>query len=329
MQASASRRGPSRRELLSGSLALGGLALLGREDVARARSAPAAPARAAQSGTRLILLGTAGGPRLTRSRSSPAQVIVIGDIPYVVDCGSGVARQLVFAGVPLHTLRHVFITHHHSDHNADYGNLLYLAWIAGLRTPVDAHGPSPLAEMTALFLRMNAHDIDIRIADEARVPLQPLIRPHELAGPGVVLEDERVRVTAALVDHPPMVPAFAYRFDTVDRSIVLSGDTAASDNLIRLAAGADVLVHEVYDPAGAERLAARTPNPAVLLEHIAASHTTAEDVGRVARAAGVKTVVLSHFVPSEDPLMTDEVWRQGVQVHFDGDVIPGRDLLEV
>ena len=87
--------------------------------------------------TRLILLGTGGGPRPKKSVSAPAQVIIANDVPYVVDCGNGVARQLVLADVALLKLRHVFITHHHSDHNADYGNLLLMAWAAGLKTPVD------------------------------------------------------------------------------------------------------------------------------------------------------------------------------------------------
>ena len=92
---------------------------------------------AQSSKTRLILLGTGGGPRPRKVSSASAQVIVANDTAYVVDCGNGVARQLVFAGVPLPKLRHVFITHHHSDHNADYGNLIWLAWTAGLRTRVD------------------------------------------------------------------------------------------------------------------------------------------------------------------------------------------------
>jgi hypothetical protein len=104
--------------------------------------------------TRLILLGTAGGPRPRKLRSAPAQVIVANDTAYVVDCGDGVGRQLVLAGVPLRTLRHIFITHHHSDHNADYGNLILLAWTAGLRTRVDSWGPPPLEQMTRLFFEM-------------------------------------------------------------------------------------------------------------------------------------------------------------------------------
>jgi ribonuclease BN (tRNA processing enzyme) len=99
------------------------------------------PARARQgSRTRLILLGTGGGPRPRKLRSAPAQVILANDAAYVIDCGDGVARQLVLAGVPLARLRNVFIAHHHSDHNADYGNLILLAWTAGLRTQVDTWG---------------------------------------------------------------------------------------------------------------------------------------------------------------------------------------------
>ena len=107
--------------------------------------------------------------------SAPAQVIVVNGTPYVVDCGDGVARQLVAAGVSLPSLRHVFITHHHSDHNADYGTLLLLAWAAGLRTRVDTWGPPPIEKMTRLFLEMNDYDITTRIADEGRVPLAPLL----------------------------------------------------------------------------------------------------------------------------------------------------------
>ena len=170
--------------------------------------------------TRLILLGTGGGPRPRKISSASAQVIVSNDRAYVIDCGNGVARQLVFAGVPLANLRHVFITHHHSDHNADYGNLIWLAWTAGLRTRVDTWGPPPLKRMTRLFFEMNANDIETRIADEGRSPLVPLVHVHELVKAGPVMQDENLKVTAALVHHPPVVPSFGYRFDAADRSIV-------------------------------------------------------------------------------------------------------------
>jgi ribonuclease BN (tRNA processing enzyme) len=279
--------------------------------------------------TRLILLGTGGGPRPRKASSAPAQVIVINGTPYVVDCGDGVARQLVFADVPLPTLRHVFLTHHHSDHNADYGNLIWLAWAAGLRTRVDTWGPPPLEKMTRLFFEMNAPDIKMRIADEGRVPLVPLVHVHELNHNGEVMRDENVTVTAALVNHPPVVHAFSYRFDARDRSIVISGDTARSDNLVKLARGADVLVHTaVYLPA-LDRLVARVPNAASLKQSILAGQTSVEDAGRVAQAAGVKTLVLSHLVPADDPDVTDQMWVDAARVNFGGSIVVGKDLMEI
>lgn len=282
-----------------------------------------------QAGTKLILLGTGGGPRPRKASAGSAQVIVSNGLAYVVDCGDGVARQLAFAGVPLPSLRHVFVTHQHSDHTADYGNLILLAWTAGLRTQVDAWGPPPLERMTRLFFEMNAADIETRIANEGRVPLAPLVRVHELHAAGAVMADDTVTVTAALVDHPPVVPAFGYRFDARDRSIVISGDTAPSANLVKLAAGADVLVHSAMYPAAIDRLVARVPNAAALKASILAHQTSAEDAGRVAREAGVKTLVLSHFVPPDDPEVTEAMWLDAARRHFRGTVIVGRDLLEI
>ena len=279
--------------------------------------------------TRLILLGTAGGPRPRKSRSASAQVIIANDTPYVVDCGDGVARQLVLAGVPLATVRHIFITHHHSDHNADYGNLLLLAWTSGLRTRVDTWGPPPLERMTRLFFEMSAPDIAARIKDERRVRLERLVQVHELREPGVVVRDANVTVTAVLVHHPPMVPALAYRFDAADRSIVISGDTTRSDSLVRLARGADILVHEALYPEGIDRLVAGVGNVADLKRSILSHHTSVEDAGRVAQAAGVKTLVLSHLVPAEDPSITDQMWIDAARRWFRGQIIVGKDLLEL
>jgi ribonuclease BN (tRNA processing enzyme) len=305
-----------RRAILAGAAALAGAAWL--------------PIEAYQADrTRLILLGTGGGPRPRKASSASAQVIVARSTAYVVDCGNGVARQLVLAGVPLDTLRHVFITHHHSDHDADYGNLIWLAWAAGLRTRVDTWGPPPLAKMTRLFFEMNAYDIDTRIANEGRVPLVPLVNVHELSEGGPVMQDERVKVTAAVVHHPPVVPALAYRFDAADRSIVISGDTAPCDSLLKLAQGADVLVHSALYVPALDRLVARVPNAATLKQSIIAHQTSAEDAGRIAQAAGVKTLVLSHLVPAEDPEVTEQMWIDAARVHFRGPVIVGRDLLEI
>jgi ribonuclease BN (tRNA processing enzyme) len=215
-------------------------------------------ARSESERTRVILLGTGGGPRPRRASSAAAQVIVSNGAAYVVDCGDGVARQLVLAGVNLASLRHIFITHHHSDHNADYGNLIWLAWAAGLRNRVDTWGPPPLEKMTRLFFEMNAYDINTRIADEGRVSLAPLVHVHEFTEGGVILQNESMKVTAALVHHPPVTPAFGYRFDGRDRSIVISGDTTPSDNLVKLAQGADVLIHDAYYPPVSSRASSHT-----------------------------------------------------------------------
>jgi len=279
--------------------------------------------------SRLILLGTGGGPTPKAHRAAPAQAVVVDGRIYVVDCGNGVARQLALAGLELGDLAHVFVTHHHSDHNADVGNLMLLAWAADLSTPVAFHGPPPLARMMDQFLALNDYDIAIRTADEGRPPLAELIGVHEINADGVVLDDGRVRVTAALVEHPPVTPAFAFRFDCPDRSIVFSGDTRPCENLVRLARRADVLVHEVMHPPAVEQIAFAESNARTLRAHILASHTSSEDVGKIATAAGVKSLVLTHFVPGGDPSMTDEVWLSAVRPHFAGALIAGRDLMEL
>jgi ribonuclease BN (tRNA processing enzyme) len=286
--------------------------------------APRNRARASAGQTsRLILLGTAGGPTPKKTRSGPSQIIVIGDRGYVIDCGDGVARQMMAAGV-FRTLRHIFVTHHHSDHNADYGNLLLLSWGDALKTPVDTWGPPPLARMTRLFFAMSAEDLRVRERDEGRPPLRPLVHAHDIRRGGIVMRDDVVTVTCAVVDHPLVPLALAYRFDCPDRSIVISGDTRRSPNLIALAKGADVLVHEaLYLPA-----APGAPGSA-LRKHIVDSHTAVEEVGRVAAEAGVKTLVLSHFVPSENPPVTDAQWLEGARRHFDGQIVVGHDLLEL
>lgn len=300
-----------------------------REFLAAAAAFLAAPSLRRSDGTRLILLGTAGGPRPKADRAATSQAILVGGRVYVVDCGEGVPRQLVSAGVRLDALEKIFITHHHSDHNADYGNLLLLAWASGLKTPVEAYGPPPIERMTRLVFELNQFDIETRIEDEKRVPLAPLIRARDITASGLVVDDGRVRVRATRVFHPPIEIAFAYRFDTDDRSIVISGDTAFSKDLLELARGADVLVHEALYLPGIERTVERVGNAPGLLEHIVRSHTTVEDAARLASEAGVKTLVLSHLVPSDDPLVTEADWISAARPHFSGEIVLARDLLEI
>jgi ribonuclease BN (tRNA processing enzyme) len=297
-----------------------GASLVGAAALARAQTPE-------QPRTRLVLLGTAGGPAPKVGRAAPAQAVVGGDRSYLVDCGDGVARQLALAQLPIRQLRAIFITHQHSDHNAGYGPLWLLGWTAGLTT-VDAYGPPPLEKMTRLLFEAYAFDIETRIADEGRAPLAPLVRPHDITAGGEIFKDDRVKVTAAVNRHPPIEHSFAYRFDTADRSIVISGDTAYSEAVVALAKGADVLVHEALYRPYFERPDA--PQPRTVRQHIVASHTDVEDIGRVAAAAGVKQLVLSHFVPSDPPdAVTDAQWLTGVKTHYNGPVMLGRDLMEI
>jgi ribonuclease BN (tRNA processing enzyme) len=282
-----------------------------------------------KSGTRLILLGTKGGPRVGGDRSNPSTLLLINGVPYVVDCGAGTSRQLVAAGVPLSRLRYLFFTHLHSDHMLEYGPLVYNGWATGLRTRVDAYGPPPLKSATRAFWEYVKFDVDTRIEDEGRPDPRLLLVANEFDAPGIVMQNDDVRVTAAAVLHPPIKHAYAYRFDTRNRSIVISGDTNYAPALVELAKGADVLVHEVLYLPGLDRLLARVPNATTLRKHIVDSHTVPEDVGRVAAQAEVKTLVLSHFVPGDDPDITEQMWTEGVRKHFKGRIIVGKDLMEI
>jgi ribonuclease BN (tRNA processing enzyme) len=309
------RRVVSRRSFLETALALAATSPF-RRLTRTARQAP----------TRLVLLGTAGGPRPSALRAAPGYAVRIGDRTYLVDCGDGVSRQLALAKIPLSTLKAVFITHQHSDHNAGYGPLLSVGWTQ-LQPVVQVFGPPPLEQMTKLWFEMNAFDIELRVRDEQRRPLAGLVRARDVANDGPVYEDEWVRVRAAHNHHPPIEHSLAYRIDAADRSIVFSGDTTYSDGVVTLARSADVLVHEVYDREYVE--SGKGPYTPGIRRHIVATHTSPEDVGRAAAAAGVRTVVLSHFVPNDAPEIRDEHWTAGVRKHFAGTVIAGRDLMEI
>lgn len=297
----------------------------------------ALPVRAAETAgpasasDRLILLGTAGGPAPKKARAQPANALVVGGELYVIDAGNGVSRQLALAGVPVNTLRAVFITHHHSDHNADYGTLVLRAVLAGLRDRVDAYGPPPLRQMTAAYIDYMRWDIELRVEDEGRPHLRDILRPHDIEGDGVVYEDERLRVTAAEVPHGAAKPSYAYRFDIGADSVVFSGDTAYSEKLAELAEGAGTLVHEVLDADSVDAIVAHfDPGNAALRRHILDAHTSIADVGRVAASAGVERLVLSHFVPSGWPdYDRPENWLAGVRRHYDGEVIVGEDLMVI
>lgn len=286
-------------------------------------------ALAQSSATRIILLGTKGGPRVGGAgRKNPSTLLMINNVPYLVDCGYGASMNMA-AKVPLNNLRHIFITHLHSDHTLEAGSVIYNGWATGLKTDVDVWGPPGIKRMMRSYLDYMKEDIDVRMVDEGRPDLRKLVHAHEFSKNGLVLKNDDVTITAQRVRHPPLTNSFAYRFETKDRSIVISGDTGYSPELIEFAKGADVLIHEVMYLPGLEALLKRVNNADTLKEHLLASHTTTEELGKVAAAAGVKTLVLSHFVPGDDSSITDEMWLEGVRKHFSGQVIVGRDLMEL
>lgn len=322
--------------------------------------------------TRLVLLGTAGGPLPSPVRAGISQAVVVAGKTYLVDCGSGVTRRLRQARL-LSSLTQVYLTHLHSDHTCDYFNLFLLGWpILQRNPPVHVYGPGSagglppdpdrpadrpltvvggtnpapgLVDLTRAQVSAYAYDINVRMREAGREDLTALVVPHEIelpaglaAGPEhvapamapvVVAEDDRVRVTAVLVEHAPVFPAFAYRFDTPGGSVVFSGDTAPCPNLVMLAEGADILVHEVFaDDLWQQRPDDVTWEASRREHHLFTAHTGLSDVGKVASEAKVRRLVLTHFVPGDDEL-PDEYWVRGVRESFDGEVTVGRDLAEL
>ncbi|MEO6840038.1 MAG: MBL fold metallo-hydrolase [Bradyrhizobium sp.] len=306
-----------RRDALK--LALGSAAVL---------AAPTIWAQTAKPRTKIVFLGTKGGPRVGVGPSNPANLVMVNGTPFVIDCGMGVSHQLVTAGVPLESVKYIFISHHHSDHNLEYGNLVYNAWAAGLSTPVHSFGPKGIEAMTETYWQLNKFDVDTRIEDEGRPDPRKLLIAKDITGDGVVLQTPDVKVTAFRTPHPPIVDNFAYKFETPDGTIVFSSDTAYNPKLAEFARGADVLVHEAIYLPWVDRLVARVKNGATLKKHLLESHTAAEDVGRIADAAQVKVLVMSHLVPGE-PDVTDEQWSGEASKHFKGRLIVARDLMQL
>ncbi|MEV4086339.1 MBL fold metallo-hydrolase, partial [Nonomuraea fuscirosea] len=226
------------------------------------------------------------------------------------------------------------------------GSLAPLAGEAGAEpTVINRENPTPgLADTVEYLYSALAADLNDNIRDSLKPDPHALLRVRDIElpdgldvrpdtdpaprmDPFVVFEDDRVRVRATLVHHPPAFPAFGYRFDTEDGSVVFSGDTSACDNLVQLAAGADVLVHEVIDPQWVDRLlpTPRTPEQQAKRDHLIRSHTPVGEVGPLAERAGVKTLVLTHLSPTDNPR---ERWLTAGN-GFSGRLVVGDDLLQV
>jgi ribonuclease BN (tRNA processing enzyme) len=284
---------------------------------------------AAEPAGRLVLLGSKGGPALRPGGPWPSSSLLeIGGRTIVVDCGLGVTRALTDAGVGLKALDLVFITHLHSDHVLELGPLIHTAWTAGLATPVTVFGPPGTRDCWRNFCWAMQFDIEIRIVDEGRPDVRELVSVEEF-GEGRVLEQGGLRVAALRVDHPPVTDCFALRFEHGGRSVVFSADTAFFPPLAEFARGADILVHEAMLEEGVERLVARTGNGARLREHLFASHSLAEEAGRIASDADVRRLVLNHLIPADDPAIGEADWIKAVRKTWPGDLTIARDGLVV
>lgn len=278
---------------------------------------------------RLVILGSKGGPAIRPGGPSPtASLIEIGGRRIVVDCGLGVSRGLVEAGVELPSLDLIAITHLHSDHVLELGPLLHTAWTAGLKTPVRVLGPKGLTALWDGFVASLRYDIDLRIEDEGRPDIRDLVEIEEL-GEGAWFEQNDVRIEALRVEHPPVTDCFALKIRHGGRHIVFSADTAYFLPLAEFARDSDILVHEAMHPDGVDRLVARTGNGDRLKAHLIASHTMATDVGRIASAANIGHLLLNHLVPADDPAITEGDWIAQLRTTWDGPLTIGRDGLSL
>jgi ribonuclease BN (tRNA processing enzyme) len=280
------------------------------------------PSPKPEHGTRIVMLGT-GTPNPDPERAGPAVAIVVGNTPFLVDCGTGVVRRAAAAelnginALDPERLGIVFITHLHSDHTLGYPDLILTPWILGRDKPLEAYGPKGLHAMTQNILRAWREDIAIRtngLEHANRAGYR--VNVHEIQ-PGLVYEDQNVKVTAFLVAHGSWKQAFGYRFDTHDRSIVLSGDTTPSETVVKACNGCDVLIHEVYSQAGFE---GRSADWQQYHSHF---HTSSQELGRIASQAKPGLLILYHQLLWGT---TEAQLLQEIHQAYPGKVVSAHDL---
>ena len=346
------RRGVIALALQVAALGVAGGALSRRAGAQQAGGGPAtlglAPPLPATPGTRLVLLGTRGGPGVDLAHAQTASAIVVDGTPYLIDCGYGAVRQLVASNVGYQHLNSVFFTHLHDDHTADLGALLSFQWTNSKPTPTELYGPAGTAALVDAAVAFISANAEIRGVDEGR-PTRPaaLYHGHDVPASDNVVQvykDDRVAVTAIQNAHYPARStarmshrSLALRFDSKDRSVVFSGDTAYSENLIKLARGADVLVCEIMDQSIHDQMQSRAQaeaaagHPDNIFRHVAETHSAPGDVARMATQAQVKLVVLNHQLPAATqpgglayPVTT---FIDGVRRGYAGEVIVGQDLM--
>ncbi len=242
---------------------------------------------------RVTLLGT-GGPAPVMERFGPGILVEAGGEVLLFDAGRGVLQRLMQLQPPLREVRHVFLTHLHSDHVVGLPDLWLTGWLNGRpRKPLRVWGPSGTTDMMVNLDRAFQFDIRIRLYDD-RIPPQGVVVLAEDIGEGVIYENNGVKVTAIEVDHAPVEPAFGYRIDFAGRSVVLSGDTRFSEHLITCAAGADVVVHEVIV---ADLLRKHYKGNPEVMERVIDHHTTPEQAGTLFARVQPRLAVFTHIIP--------------------------------
>jgi ribonuclease BN (tRNA processing enzyme) len=272
---------------------------------------PAPPVR-----THVILLGT-GTPNADPARSGPAVAIVVDSNTYIIDAGPGIVRRAAAAKIPMTSLRIAFLTHLHSDHTVGLPDLMLSPWVLGRTTPLAVYGPPGTTAMVDHLEAAYAQDIDIRLhGGEPSNKTGYGGKGHDVPA-GVVYRDSLVTVTAFEVAHGKWPHAYGYRFQTPDRVIVISGDTAPSDAVARACSGCDVLVHEVIS---SESLKGRTPE---WQAYHRAYHTPGYELGDIATKARPKLLVLYHQLPSG---IADAALLREVHTRYKGVVVSGKDL---
>jgi len=293
---------------------------------------PSAPSArdTAEAAIRVTLLGT-GRPDPVLDRFGPSTLVEAGGETILFDCGRGASQRLWQLGIPLSRVGAVVLTHLHSDHTVGLPDLWLTGWLPtpyGRRTaPLEVWGPAGTRAMTDGLTQAFAWDLDRRSRGEGLPPAAAAFDAHEV-GPGVVFERGGVRVSAFLVDHGGLLqPAYGYRVDYGGHSVVLSGDTRPTESLVRAAAGADVLVHEVI--AAPPALLARSETA----RRIVGFHTLPEDAGRVFARVRPRLAVYTHVVllttdPAYPPPDVAELMRR-TRTTYDGPLEMGEDLLAI
>jgi ribonuclease BN (tRNA processing enzyme) len=276
---------------------------------------------------RVVLLGVKGGPSIRAKGAMPTSSLLDLDGQLiVVDCGLGVTRGLVEAGVDLKALQTIVVTHLHSDHILELGGLVHTAWVTGLRTNIHIYGPPGLHAYWQGFLAAMAYDIHLRVVDDGRQPLTELVTVTEISEGSFTIGSLAVRTLR--VQHPPVDVALSYRFEG-SKTVTFSGDTTYFPPLAEFAQRSDLLVHEAMLPEGIEAILQKTGGGEKLRAHLNASHTVVDDVAKIARDAGVGKLVLNHLVPVDDARFNHADWLARIAAVWDGPALVGQDGLEI